>query len=97
MSDLESIWQQYKGQGVLVYGLHPGEPLKELNDFIEQTGVTFPIVNSNNTLYNFDFAPGVGFPYPRDVIVDKSLVVHSIKNSFDVEETKALIEQLLAQ
>jgi hypothetical protein len=82
---------------VVVYGLHPGEPLKERNDFIQQTGVTFPIVNSNNTLYHFDFAPGVGFPYPRDVIVGKDLTVRSIKNSFDIEETKQLIDQLLAE
>ncbi len=97
MSDLEAIWKEYKSQGVLVYGLHPGEPLKELEDFIVQTGVTFPIVQSHNSLGNFDFAPGVGFPYPRDVIVGKDLTVRSIKNSFDIDEVKTMLDALLAE
>jgi len=97
LSDLESLWEQYQGQGVLVYGLHGGEPAKELTDFIEQTGVTYPILTSNGTAYQFTYAPGVGYPYPRDVVIGKDGTIRSIKNSFDIAEMTALIEELVAE
>jgi len=40
----------------------------------------------------FQFPPGVGYPFPRDVVIGKDLTVRAIKSSFD-----ALIEQLLAE
>ena len=98
MSDLDSaIWEKYKDEGLLIYGIHPGEPPKELADFIEQTGVTFPIVADKGTKSMFDYAPGVGYPYPRDVVIGKDTTVRSIKNSFDVKEMEALIKKLLAE
>ena len=98
MPDLEaSIWQKYKDQGVLVYGLHPGDAPAKLADFIAQTGITFPVVDSQGTLGQFAFPPGVNYPYPRDVVVGPDRVVRSIKNSFNVEDMDALVQQLLAQ
>lgn len=66
-------------------------------DFVEQTGITFPILADQGTLWNLSFPPGVGYPYPRDVIIDKHGVIRSIKNSFSIEEAKALITKLLAE
>lgn len=98
MPDIDAlIWKKYQGQGVLVYGLHSGERPDLLQDFVEQTGVSYPIVDGRRTLSRFEFPPGVNYPYPRDVVIDKRGVVRSIKNSFDVNEMDALIEQLLAE
>ncbi len=98
MPDVEaSIWQAYKDQGVLVYALHPGDDPQQIADFVTQTGITFPVLNSMGTLGKFDFPPGVGYPYPRDIVIDKQGTVRSIRNSFDVDEMTALIEQLLAE
>ena len=98
MPDLEAtIWQPYQSQGVLVYGLHPGEDPQQLADFVTQTGITFPVVNSQNTLGHFAYPPGVGYPYPRDVVIDKNLVVRAIRNSFNPGEMDALVKQLLAE
>lgn len=98
MPDIDArIHQEYADEGVLVYGVHSGEDPAQLDDFIEQTGVSFPIIgDEGNTLYAFDYPEGVGYPYPRDVIVGPDLTIHSIKNSFDVDEAEALIQDLLA-
>ena len=45
----------------------------------------------------FNFADGVGSPFPRDVIIGREMVVRSIKNSFDIDETVALGEELLKE
>lgn len=89
------MWKRYQDQGVLVYGLHQDEVQMRLDDFIEQTGITFPVVADEDTLQKLDFPIGVGYPYPRDVVIGKDLRIYSIKNSFDVEEMDALIQQLL--
>ena len=89
------MWKRYQDQGVLVYGLHQNEVQMRLDDFVEQTGITFPVVADEGTLQQLDFPIGVGYPYPRDVVIGKDLRIHSIKNSFDVEEMDALIQELL--
>ncbi len=82
---------------MLVYGIHFGEDPELLADFLAQTGITFPVVVDQNTYSKFAFPPGVGYPYPRDIIIGKDGVVRSIRNSFDPDETTALVQQLLAQ
>ena len=98
MPDIDAtIYQKYKDQGVLVYGLHGGEAANQLADFIDQTGVTFPIVNHQGTISELSFPPGVGYPYPRDVVIGKDLTIRSIRNSFNAEEMDVLVQQLLAE
>jgi hypothetical protein len=93
------MWKQYQAEGldVLVVGLHHGENPELLNNFIEQTGVTYPIIRDNSTLGRFEFPPGVGYPYPRDIVIGKDLTVHSIKSSFNFEEMDNLVRSLLSQ
>ncbi len=99
MSDIESgIWQKYKDDGVLVYGLYGSESPKALADFKDQTGITYPLMQDiGYTKGLFDFAPGVGYPYPRDVVIGKDGSVRSIKTSFDVGEMESLVQQLIAE
>ncbi len=59
--------------------------------------MTFPLVKDKGTLGKFDFPEGVGYPYPRDVVIGKDLTVRSIKNSFDSNEMDGLIQQLIAE
>jgi peroxiredoxin len=98
LPDIEqAIYQEYRDQGVLVYGIHSGDDPGLLADFREQTGVTFPFERDEGTRVMLSFPEGVGYPYPRDVVVDKSLTIRSVRNSFSAEETRALVEQLLAE
>ena len=81
-----------------VIGIHKSsEPPELIEDFREQTGITFPLVADDGSLGQLSFPPGVGFPYPRDVVVGKDLRIRMIRNSFDVDEVSALVEELLAE
>ncbi len=83
---------------MLVFGLQSGESAAALAAFVKQTGVTFPIVaDKNYTLSKFAFPAGVGYPYPRDVVVDKNLHVRAIRNSYNAKEVEALVQKLLAE
>lgn len=83
--------------GVRVIGIHGGESAQQLANFSEQTGVSFPLLRDEGTRSQFAYPAGVNFPYPRDVVVDKNLVVRSIRNSFDVDEMDALVQRLLLE
>ena len=80
-----------------VVGLYTDGGPELVADFQAQTGVSFPLIPDEGTLYLFDYPEGVGYPFPRDVIVGKDLTVRSIRNSFSVEEVDALVQQLLAE
>lgn len=97
MPDLETlIWQQLAGEGVLVYGLHADEPPDQLAHFIEQTGITFPVMHGNYSIAAFDF-PVVGYPFPRQVVIDKRGVIRALRQDLNVEQLAALIRDLLAE
>ncbi len=96
LPDLETaIHQVYDPADVRVIGLHSGEDPLMLDLFVAQTGVTFDIVRDEGTLGQLNYPPGVGFPYPRDVVVGPDLTLRAIKNSVDVDEMTALIDELL--
>ena len=84
---------------MLVFGIHrPSEQPNLLDDFRQQTGVTYPFASDvPGTLSLLAFPQGVGYPYPRDVVIGKDLTVHAIRNSFDVVEMDALVERLLRE
>ncbi len=89
----------FAGQPVDVVGVYrPSEAGDLVDDFREQTGITFPLVaDGDDTLSLLAFPPGVGSPYPRDVVVGKDLRIRSIRNSFELDELTFLIEELLAE
>jgi len=95
----ESVHQTYADDPVLAYGLYGiSEDPNSIADFAEQTGVLMPLVpDSEGTLGDLAFPAGVGFPYPKDVIVGKDLRIRSIRNSYNADEMEALIEELLAE
>jgi peroxiredoxin len=80
-----------------VIGLYGSESPEKLAEFVEQTGITFPIMKDQSTLGLYAFPDGVGYPYPRDVVIDKNGVVRSIKNSFDAGAMDTLVQELLAE
>lgn len=96
MPDIEdSIHLPNAGRDLLVYGLHGSEFGDDLQDFADQIQVTFPLIDNQGTRTSFNYPMGVGYPYPRDIVIGKDLTVRAIRNSFDVEEMTALVEALL--
>lgn len=64
MPDIDqNIWVPYQDEDVLVFGLHTDD-LDQLLDFVEQTGITFPLVRDIGTRQLLGFPPGVGYPPP---------------------------------
>jgi len=97
LPDVEALAREFSGQPLLVFAIHSGEPAEQLEDFLEQTGLTLPLVRDEGTLYQFDYPDGTNYPYPRDVIVGKDGTIRSIKNSFNPDEARALVEALLEE
>jgi len=102
LSDLQtSVVNKYKGtpqaKDLLVFAIHQNENPKLLADFVKQTGIEFTVINDNNTQWAFNWPPGTGYPFPRDVIIDKKGVVRSIKSSFSIEEVKAEVAKLMVE
>lgn len=97
LPDLDALAREYRDEPLLVFAIHGGEPAEQLEDFVAQTGLTLPLVRDEGTLYQFDYPSGTGYPYPRDVIVGRDGTVRSIKNSFNPDEARELVESLLAE
>lgn len=98
MPDLEtSIWQRYRDQGVLVVAIHRGEDPIQLANFIEQAGITFPVLQDEGSFRELSFPPGVGYPYPRDVVIGADLTIRSIRNSFNITELDEQVRALIAE
>lgn len=94
MPDLEAnIWQVFRDRGVLVYGLHGDDQPDIVADFVEQTGVTFPI-HFTTTINAFDFTT-VGYPFPRQVIIGKDRRVRELRNHLDIASLQQLLDALL--
>ena len=80
-------------------GLFPAnEPAPLVQDFQEQTGITFPLVEDRELSAElFAYPEGTNYPFPRDAVIGPDLRVRSIKNSFDADEMRALIDELIAE
>ena len=90
--DIESgLWQTYRDQGVLVFGANrESEPV--LRDFIDQTGITFPVLTDEPSGY---YLLGGLSPYPRDYIIDAEGIVQYADTEYRPTEMSAIIERLL--
>ena len=97
MPDLETaIWQRFAGDDVLVYGLYADETPEQVADFVDQTGITFPVLFGNYTLVSFAF-PLDGYPFPRQVLIGRDRTVRALKSDLDIAELTGQIEALLAE
>ncbi len=92
LADIEDgIWQTYQDEGVLVYGIN-NESIQILRDFIEQTGITFPVIMGNPMGYTIY---GGLSPFPRDYIIDPEGIVQYAATEFRPTEMSAIIERFL--
>jgi hypothetical protein len=92
LADIEDgIWQTYREEGVLVYGIN-NESLHILRDFIEQTGITFPVIMGNPSGYTIY---GGLSPFPRDYIIDPEGIVQYAATEYRPTEMSTIIERFL--
>jgi hypothetical protein len=87
----EGLWQTYKDDGVLVYGIN-NENIQALMIFLEQVQITFPVIRgapSGYTLFG-----GIS-PFPRDYIIDPEGIVQYVATEYRPTEMSAIIDRLL--
>jgi len=92
LADIEDgLWQTFRDDGVLVYGVN-NEDLTILRDFIEQTGITFPVIMGSPEGYTI---LGGLSPFPRDYIVDPDGIVQYAATEYRPTEMSTIIERFL--
>lgn len=77
---------------VPAFGENPGT----LAAFIEQAGLTYPVMDHQGSAFAIDFTGNNTFPYPRDAIVDSDGVIVYTSNNFDPLGVRAVIDDLLS-
>ena len=65
--------------------------------FVDQTGVTFPVMRDEDATYFQYDVTSESAPFPLDVVVDKNGIVRLVSERYDPDELEALIEELLAE
>ncbi len=78
-------------------GLFGNESTETLAGFVDQTGVTFPILRNDVTYFDYANPDGAISPFPLDVIVDQQGNIAYLRHEFDAEAMVDTIDRLLAQ
>ena len=81
----------------------------QINQFVEENGITYPILQDEQSsggsgpagfggeTYDDYYIPNQGSPYPRDFIVDQDGILAYANNEIDTEYMIYIIEDLLAE
>ena len=97
-----AIWQEYEG-AVSVLGIINTNNQNQLNTFVEENSITFPILYDPGSpggvqggeTYELYYLPNDGSPYPRDFIVDQEGVLQYANNEIDTEWMLYILDELL--
>ena len=82
--------------GVNQGGLKGGDTVEILEQFVGQTGVTFPIgVDVNQTFERYAANEDGISPFPLDVIIGKDGNIEYLAREFHPDEMTAVIDRLL--
>ena len=97
-----AIWQAYEGE-IKVFGIINTGNQNQLNYFINQNSITFPIlfdpgspggVQGGDT-YDLYYLPNDGSPYPRDFIIDQNGILKYANNEIDTEWMLYVLDELI--
>ena len=100
-----AIWQPYQDNGVIMLGIINTSSANQINSFIEENSITFPIlfdpgssggVQGGNT-YDDYYMPNDGSPYPRDFIIDQEGIIQYANNEIDTEWMLYVLEELVGE
>lgn len=83
---------------MVVLGLNSGglggETQALIQAFIDQTGVTFPIVQDAQGFSQWESSPGIS-PFPFDIVVDKNGVIKQMYREYDATALEdAIVSEL---
>jgi len=95
------VWRTYQDQGLVVWGTAaPGygsESEDAIRDFVEEMGITFPVLLDEGGEVSTSWpppegTPSSGAPYPQHWLVDTDGVLVWYNNAFDFGELVEVIE-----
>lgn len=89
------MWQAYRDQGVVVWGIASMEPDSQVRRFVEQHGITFPVLLDRDGSVNRQYAQEMAFPsaaYPQDWVIGTDGVVVYANNGFELDAMVHAIE-----
>ncbi len=97
-----TIWQSFPQDEVIVIGIINTSNETQLNNFVEENSLTFPILFDPGSpggvqggyTYNDYYLPNDGSPYPRDFIVDQEGILQYANNEIDTEWMLYVLEAL---
>jgi len=77
----------------------------QLNQFIEENSITYPIVFDSGSpggvqggdTYDLYYMPNDGSPYPRDFIINQQGIIEYANNEIDTEWMLSVIDDLLSE
>ena len=99
-----SIWQNFMYDDVVLVGIANINNQNIINNFIEENGLTFPIlydpgssggVQGGDT-YDMYYMPNDGSPYPRDFIIDQEGIIAYANNEIDTAWMISVIYDLIS-
>ena len=98
-----AIWQEYQNQDVIVLGIINTSSQNQINNFINENSITFPILFDPGSsggvqgvdTYNDYYMPNDGSPYPRDFIIDQNGILQYANNEIDTEWMIYVLEELI--
>lgn len=94
------IWESYREQGVVVWGIATRENEERVRTYVESLGVTFPVLLDEtgevDRLYDLAFAFPTG-AYPQDFVVGTDGRIVYASNEPDVEAIERAVQDELAE
>ena len=97
--DIEnSLWQEYKDKGVVVWGIGSADDFDSLVTLRDQMGLTFPVLYDEGgvVMSQYDILNQEVSPYPQDWVVGSDGQVLYYNTAYEVDEISAVIDEDLA-
>ncbi|MFN3479675.1 MAG: TlpA family protein disulfide reductase [Thermodesulfovibrionales bacterium] len=96
MPSLENLYRSLKDKGLVVIGVSVDNSEKTVHSFIEEKGITFPILLDKGKEVSFDDYGVIGLPVTF-LIDKKGIIVDKVfgERQWDSEEVKEKIKRLL--
>ncbi len=89
----KEVWQPFRGEGIVVLGVDYKEKADTVRRFVEQMGITYPVVlDENGEIFNRFARGGV----TRNVVLDQDRTIIFLTRLFDQNEFDAMKQKIKA-
>jgi len=94
MPEIEKqIWQAFKDKGLMVIAIDKDETLEKIEQFIAQTGISYPVaIDKGSKIFEKFANPKAGVT--RNVLIDKNGTIVFLTRLYNENEFNSLIEHI---